>query len=94
MSLYEYLFGFKIESPADRLIGTSRNLSTNALEQRFIKEHLRRDAQIATLEANALVKRRYDAAHRWEEFNERDLVWLHLRSAYRPKGKPNKRETL
>ena len=41
-----------------------------------------------------MAKRCYNAAYRWEEFNERDLVWLHLRLAYRPKGKPNKRETL
>ena len=58
-----------------------------------MREHLRRDTQIAILETNALVKRRYDAAHCWEEFNEGDLVWLRLGSAYRPKGKPNKRET-
>ncbi len=33
-----------------------------------MRKHLRRDARIATLEANALAKCRYDAAHRWEEF--------------------------
>jgi len=42
---------------------------------------------------NALAKRRYDTAYRWEEFNVGDLVWLRLGSAYRSKDKPNQRET-
>src|SRR6266566_5483338 len=91
MSPYEYLFGFKIESPADRLIGTSK-LPESALQQRFMREHLRRDAQIASDEANAVAKRHYDKTHRWEEFDVGDQVWLRLGKAYRPKGKPNKRE--
>jgi hypothetical protein len=32
MSPYEYLFGFKIESPVDRLIGITKSLPANALE--------------------------------------------------------------
>ncbi len=91
MSPHEYLFGFKIESPADRLIGTSK-LPESALQQRFMREHLRRDAQIASDEANAVAKRHYDKTHRWEEFDVGDQVWLRLGKAYRPKGKPNKRE--
>jgi len=68
---YKYLFGFKIESPADRLVGNVRILAS-VLEQRFMREHLRRDVQFVGLEANALAKRRYDVAYRWEEFEVGD----------------------
>jgi hypothetical protein len=39
-----------------------------------------------------VAKRHYDKKHRWEEFDVGDQVWLRLGKAYRPKGKPNKRE--
>ena len=73
MSPHEYLFGFKIESPADRLVGNAMILAS-VLEQRFIREYLRRDVQLAGLKANALAKRRYDATYRWEEFEVGDQV--------------------
>ena len=41
-----------------------------------------------------MAKRHYDKTHCWEEFNVGDQVWLRLGKAYRPKGKPNKREML
>src|SRR6266566_6719031 len=91
MSPYKYLFGFKLESPADRLIAALR-ISEDILERRFIKEYLRKDAQFAMDQANAFVKRYYDSKHRWEEFEIGDQVWLYIGTVYRPKGRANKRE--
>ncbi len=91
MSPHEYLFGFKIESPADRLTSVLR-APEDILERRFMREHLRKDAQFAMDQANALAKRYYDSKHRWEEFEVGDQVWLRMGTAYRPKGRANKRE--
>src|SRR6266566_3924476 len=91
MSPYKYLFGFKLESPADRLIAALR-ASEDILEYRFIKEYLRKDTQFAMDQVNAFVKRYYDSKHRWEEFEIGDQVWLRIGTVYRPKGRANKRE--
>ena len=93
ISLHEYLFGFKIESPADRLVGNAM-ISANVLEQRFIREYLRRDVQFASLEANVLAKCYYDTMYCWEEFEVGDQVWLRMDKVYRPKDKPNKYKIL
>ncbi len=63
MSLYEYLFGFKFESPADCLTAAFR-APKDILECRFIREHLRKDMQFAMDQANTFVKRYYDSKHR------------------------------
>src|SRR6266699_1402024 len=91
MSLHEYLFGFKIESPVDRLTSVLR-VPEDILERRFIREYLRKDAQFVMDQANALTKRYYDSKHCWEEFEVGDQVWLRIRTVYRPKGRANKRE--
>src|SRR6266566_4891044 len=91
MSLYEYLFGFKLESSVDRLIAALR-VSEDILERRFMREHLRKDVQFAMDQVNAFAKRYYDSKHRWEEFEVGDQVWLRMGTAYRPKGRANKRE--
>jgi len=93
MSLYKYLFGFKIESPADRLTSVLR-VPEDILERRFIKKYLRKDAQFAIDQANIFAKRYYNSKHRWEEFEVDDQIWLRIGTAYRPKGRVNKREML
>ncbi len=67
MSPYKYLFGFKFESLANRLIAVLR-IPEDILERRFIKEHLQKDMQFAMDQANAFAKRYYDSKHRWKEF--------------------------
>src|SRR6266699_3810876 len=42
MSPYEYLFGFKLESPIDRLT-TAFRTPEDILERKFIKEYLQKD---------------------------------------------------
>src|SRR6266566_879311 len=91
MSPYEYLFGFKFESPADCLTAALR-VPEDILERRFIREHLRKDIQFVMDQANAFAKRYYDFKHCWEEFKVGDQVWLRIRTAYRPKDRANKRE--
>ncbi len=63
ISPYEYLFGYKIEAPADRLTDILQP-PENMLQRRFIREHLRKDMQAAIDEANVFVKRYYDFKHR------------------------------
>ena len=63
MNPYEYLFNFKFESPADRLTAVFR-IPEDILEHRFIKEHLRKDAQFAMDQTNAFAKRYYNSKHR------------------------------
>ncbi len=89
MNPYEYLFGFKIEFPVDRLIDITKLLE-NVFQLQFIREYLRRDIQIASDEANIVAKRYYDKKHRWEKFDVEDQIQLRLGKVYRPKGKPNK----
>jgi hypothetical protein len=57
------LFEFKIESPANRLIGNAMILA-NVLEQHFIYKHLRKDVQLVGLEMNTLAKRYYNTTYR------------------------------
>jgi len=93
MNLYEYLFGFKIESPVDRLIRNAK-IPTNILEQCFIYKHFRKDVQLVDLEANTLAKYRYDAMYCWKEFEVDDQIWFQISKVYCPKDKSNKREML
>ena len=81
MSPHEYLFGFKIESPADRLILVLR-APEDVLERRFIREHLQKDAQFAINQTNVFAKRYYDFKYRWEEFKVGDQVWLRIGTVY------------
>ncbi len=62
MNPYEYLFGFKFESPVDRLTAVLRT-PEDILERRFIKKHLRKDAQFAINQINAFAKRYYNSKH-------------------------------
>ena len=57
-----------------------------------MREHLRRDAQLAMDAAAAANKRRYDAKHRQITFAVGDDVWLELGNAYRAKGRSNRKE--
>ena len=91
MSLYKYLFGFKIESSANRLTSMFRT-PKDILERRFIREYLRKDTQFAMDQINMFAKRYYDSKHCWEEFEVGDQIWLYIRTVYRPKGRTNKRE--
>ncbi|KAN0080859.1 retrovirus-related Pol poly protein from transposon gypsy, partial [Elaphomyces granulatus] len=58
-SPHEYLFGFKIAGPLDRLTGVFKE----ATEIRFMREAIRQDAQLAIDISNAAAKRRYDGQH-------------------------------
>jgi hypothetical protein len=83
-SPHEYLFGFKIAGPLDRLTGVFKE----ATEIRFMREAIRQDAQLAIDISNAAAKRRYDGQHRQVKFNEGDQVWLTL-GRYKLKGNQN-----
>ncbi|KAL8366740.1 hypothetical protein RB595_010549 [Gaeumannomyces hyphopodioides] len=88
-SPHEYLFGFKMQGPLDRLTG---NTPKSLRDMRYMREHLRRDAQLASDIAAAQSKRIYDAKHRQVEFEVGDKVWLELGKAYKLKGRQNKKE--
>ncbi len=88
-SPHEFLFGFKIPGPVDRI---TRGIPADVAKIRYMREHLRRDAQLAMDIAAAIAKRQYDAAHRQVEFAEGDKVWLTLGKAYKPKGSQNRKE--
>jgi hypothetical protein len=87
-SAHEYLFGFKIAGPLDRL--TSAN-TTDLDDICFMREHLRKDAQLALDFAAARAKRRYDNKHRPIEFKKDDEVFLKLHHGYTLPGKPNRK---
>ena len=59
MSPYEYLFGFKFKLLVDRLTAVFRT-PEDILERRFMKKHLRKDAQFAMDQTNTFVKCYYD----------------------------------
>lgn len=80
-SHHEYLFGLKIQAPADRLV---KNIPENVAEIRFMREHLRRDAQLTMDIVAAEKKRLYDAKHRQLEFKVGAKVWLKYGKAYKP----------
>ena len=63
MNFYEYLFGFKFESPVDCLIAAFR-IPEDILKRRFIREYLRKNVQFAIDQANTFVKRYYDSKYR------------------------------
>lgn len=81
-SPYEFLFGFKIPGPVDRL--TSSDLPLQTADIRFMREHLRRDAQLAMDIVASDNKTRYDAQHRQIEFDVGSKVWLKMGKAYKP----------
>jgi hypothetical protein len=56
-----------------------------------MREHLRKDAQLALDFAAARAKRQYDSKHRQIEFEEGDRVYLKLHHGYTLPGKPNRK---
>ena len=56
-SPHEFLFGFRIPTPIDHLTQVK---TQDVRSLRFIREHLRRDAQLAMDITTSLKKRRYD----------------------------------
>jgi hypothetical protein len=85
---YEYLFGFKIARPLDRL--TSANI-TSLDNIRFLREHLYKDAQLALDFAAIQAKRYYDRKHCQIEFKKGQEVFLKLYHGYTLPGKPNRK---
>lgn len=80
-SPHEYLFGFKIQGPVDRLTNL---LPQRQAEIRFLRQHLRRDAQLRMDVVAAEAKRIYDQKHRQVRFEVGDKVWLKTGKAYKP----------
>lgn len=87
-SPHEFLYGFRLSSPADRLAGP---IPKQVDDIRFMREHLRRDAQLSMDIVAAEAKRLYDAKHRQIEFNVGDKVWLKYGKAYKPMLKGSKK---
>jgi RNase H-like domain found in reverse transcriptase/Reverse transcriptase (RNA-dependent DNA polymerase)/Chromo (CHRromatin Organisation MOdifier) domain/Integrase zinc binding domain len=84
-SPHELLFGFKIQGPLESLT----SIHTNSFDEiRFMREHLRRDAQLAADFAAAKAKQYYDQRHRQIEFNVGDEVYLRLHKGYYLPGHP------
>jgi hypothetical protein len=77
-SPHEYLFGFKIGGPLDRLSNNTKAIPKDVVEMRYLREALRRDAQLAMDIAAATAKRHYNQRHRQVEFEQGDKVWLAL----------------
>ena len=87
-SPHEFLFGFKIPGPRDRITNTS----TSIQDIRFFRDAIREEAQLAMDIAAAEAKRRYDTQHRQVEFEEGDQVWLTL-GKYKLPGERNAKES-
>jgi len=87
---HEYLFGFKLPGPLNRL--TDSSIPKNVAELRFLRESIRREAQLAMDTAAAVAKRHYDINHRQIEFNVGDEVWLSL-SKYKMPGTVKNKKT-
>lgn len=92
-SPHEYLFGFKIAGPLDRLTTTTTTSMPpkEVVEMRFMREALRQDAHFAMDVAAAAAKRLYDAKHRQVQFDKGDKVWLTLGKAYKLPGNPSRK---
>lgn len=89
-SPHEYLYGFKIQAPADRLKDV---VPKQAADIRFMRQHLRRDAQLTMNGVSAESKQIYDAKHRPLEFNIGNQVWLKYGKAYKPLFRGSKKTT-
>ena len=63
MNPHKYLFGFKLESPTNRLTAVFQT-PEDILERRFIRKHLQKDVQFAIDQANMFAKHYYDSKHR------------------------------
>lgn len=80
-SPHEFLFGFKLTAPVDRLTQT---LPQKQTEIRFMRQHLRRDAQLTMDVVASENKRLYDQKHRRLDFDVGQKVWLKTGKAYQP----------
>lgn len=87
MSPHEFLYGFKLRAPVDCL---AADLPRQQADIRFMREDLRREAQLTMDIVAAEAKRRYDQDHRWTEFSIGDQVWLKTGRAYKPLHKQGK----
>ncbi len=85
---HEYLFGFKIAGPLDQLTSAD---TTSLDDIRFLREHLRKDAQLALDFAAVQAKRHYDRKHRQIKFKKGQEVFLKLYHGYTLPGKPNRK---
>ena len=94
ISLYEYLFGFKIPEPTQRLLRGNDDKGIDIDKLRFLQEHLRQDAQLAMGVAAAVEKRCYNSKHCCIKFNVSNKVFLELGKVYRPEGQQNTKITL
>lgn len=80
-SRHEFLFGFRLPGPSGRATSTAAPVDVKCL-----REHFRKEAQLATDIAASEMKRIYDERHRHEEFEVGDKVWLRMGTAYKPRG--------
>ena len=88
MSAHEYLFGYRLPGPLD--VVTKTGSETSLPDVRFLRQHVRRDAQLAMDFAAAQAKLRYDNRHRLLEFDVGDMVFLRLHHGYHLPGRPAK----
>ena len=86
-SPHELLFGFKIRGPLDSLTASIDTVDVNSIP--YLREHLRRDAELATDFAVNRAKARYDSSHRNIEMKPGDEVYLRLGKGYHLPGRPN-----
>ena len=73
-SLHKLLFGFKICGPLDSLTASIDTVDINSIP--YLREHLRRNAKLATDFTVNRAKARYDSSHRNIEIKPRDKVYL------------------
>ncbi|KAJ8106400.1 hypothetical protein ONZ43_g7077 [Nemania bipapillata] len=88
-SPHEQLFGFRLPGFSDVLAHTDEQESAENL--RFVRDHLRKDAEVSMDFAAARAKRYYDAKHKMIEFQEGDEVYLRLHEGYHLPGKPSRK---
>ena len=93
ISPHEYLFGFKIPGPTQRLLRSNNDKGVDIDKLQFLQEHLRQDAQLAIGVAAAVEKRHYNSKHRRVKFDVGNKVFLELGKAYRPEGQQNTKIT-
>ncbi|CAJ2500431.1 Uu.00g032840.m01.CDS01 [Anthostomella pinea] len=83
-SVHEQLFGYKLRGPND-----ATRINTDSFGRvRFLRDHLRKDAELAMDFASARHKRLYDNKHKIIEFREGDEVYLRLYKGYHLPGHP------
>ncbi|RWA09357.1 hypothetical protein EKO27_g5767 [Xylaria grammica] len=87
-SPHEQLFGFRLPGPNNILTQVD---TTSYEDIRFLREHLRKDAELAMDFAASRAKYFYDRKHKLMEFNVRDEVYLKLHDGYHLPGRPSKK---